>query len=106
MIVISRQPHYQPAGCLVAHSLEEALEVAAARGEDEAYVIGGSEIFAQALKVADRLYLTLVHTRAAADTFFPPFDRQDWEEIQSSYHPADAYNDYPSTFSILVRKRR
>lgn len=105
MIIVTRQLDYHPVGYLVARSLEEALELAAARGEEEAFVIGGGEIFAEALKIADKLYLTLVHTRASADTFFPRLDPQEWEETVVSYHPADTRNDHPSTFSILVRKK-
>ncbi len=106
MIIVTRQPNYHPSGCIVARSLQEALELAAARGEEEVFVIGGGAIFAEALKKADKIYLTVVHTRVEADTFFPPIEPQEWDETTVAYHPPDVNNDYPSTFSILVRKKQ
>lgn len=102
-IVVTRNPNYTAEGCLVAHSLEEALALAQAGGEDEIFVIGGGEIFAQALPLADRIYLTRVHTTSAVDVSFPEFDLEDWNAVESSEHPADGKNDFPTTFQVLER---
>lgn len=69
-IVISRRRDYQPAGCLRADSLENALALCPA-GETEAFVIGGGELFRQSMHLADRIYLTVVALTVAGDTFFP-----------------------------------
>jgi dihydrofolate reductase len=69
-IVISRRRDYQPAGCLRADSLENALALCPA-GETEAFVIGGGELFRQSMPLADRIYLTVVALTVAGDTFFP-----------------------------------
>ncbi len=103
-IVITRNPDYFLSDCLVAHSVEDALSIAEISQEDEVFVIGGSDIFKQSLHLADRLYLTIVHTRAQADVFFPGYQQESWIENWSSYHPADEDNQYPSTFKLLDRK--
>lgn len=69
-IVISRQAGYQPAGCLRADSLENALALCPA-GETEAFIIGGGELFRQSMPLADRIYLTVVALTVEGDTFFP-----------------------------------
>lgn len=105
MVVITRNTGYHMPGCLIAHSLDEALALAAERGETEAFVIGGGEIFIPALRVADRIYLTLVHADLPVDVFFPAFSLDDWSVEESIIHPADEKNEYPSTFYLLVRKQ-
>jgi dihydrofolate reductase len=103
MIVVSRQQDYQAPGCLVAHSLEQALALAQNRGEIEVFVIGGGELFAEAINLADRIYLTEVQTVVECDTFFPDFMQNAWVEVDSSYHKADENNPYASHFRILER---
>jgi len=103
-IVVTRNPVYYPAGCLVAHSLDEALSITQDRSESEAFIIGGSEIYAQSLAIADRIYLTIVHADVPADIFFPDFDENEWRVEHISYHPADEKNQYPFTTKLLVRK--
>ena len=72
-VVVTRNPAWQAEGAERAGSLEEALALLA--GEEEVFVIGGGEIYAAALPVADVLELTEIDADVPADTFFPPFDR-------------------------------
>ncbi len=102
-IILSRDPAFQAPGCLVLPSLQEALDLARQGSEDELFIIGGGQIYAQALPLADRIYLTRVHTRAGCDITFPPFDPAEWAESRRSEHPADEHNDHPSTFTLLRR---
>ncbi|HSR61569.1 MAG TPA: dihydrofolate reductase [Robiginitalea sp.] len=88
--------------CRVVHSLEEALEAVADR--DRVFVIGGGEIYRQALPFATLIELTRVHGRFPADTYFPEFDPACWEQVASEDHPADARHDYSFTFQTF-RKR-
>ncbi len=104
MIVVTRNEEYHPEGCLVAYTLEDALSLAEQSGEDEVFIIGGGEIFAQSLDIADRIYLTIVHAEVRADTFFPNLEEEAWIERDVLYHPADEKNQYPFTFKILDRK--
>ena len=102
-IIVTRDQSFQPEGCLVAHSLETALEFARLDLEDDVFVIGGAEIFVQAIELADRIYLTQVHSSLPADVYFPEFAAADWLETDSEYHPADEKNRYPFTYKILAR---
>lgn len=74
-IILTRQAEYQAPGCLVAHSLEAALHLARSA---EVFVAGGAEIYAQALPLADRLYLTQIHAAYDGDCFFPDFDEKQY----------------------------
>lgn len=105
-IVVTRNADYMVEGCLIARSVESALELAESRGENEAFVIGGADIYAQALGFADRIYLTEVHAEVDADTYFPEFDRSAWTEKQTSYQPADEKNQHACTFMVLERNQR
>ncbi|TXT27246.1 MAG: dihydrofolate reductase [Gallionellaceae bacterium] len=79
-VVVTRNRELSvPAGCLVTHSLEEAI--AACAGEREAFVVGGAELYAQALPLADTLYLTEIRKEVDGDAHFPEFDRSAWQEI-------------------------
>jgi dihydrofolate reductase len=69
-IVVSRQKDYRPAGCLVAVSLEAALVLCPA-GETEVFIIGGGQLFREALPMADRIYATVIPATVSGDTFFP-----------------------------------
>jgi dihydrofolate reductase len=115
-IVVSRQPAPPTllphpagggkkggAGLLFASSLERALDLARAFGENEAFICGGGEIYTLALPTADRIYLTVVHTTAEADVFFPELEFSAWREIESTYHTADEKNQYPFTWKVLER---
>jgi dihydrofolate reductase len=104
MIVVTRDRNYKAESCEVAHSVEDATRLARERGESEAFICGGAEIYAQSIEIADRMYLTFVDAEVAADTFFPEFDEQKWDELESVYQPADEKNQFPFTFKLLVRR--
>ncbi|HEC62213.1 MAG TPA: dihydrofolate reductase [bacterium] len=103
MIIVTRNVNYIQEGCLVAHTLNDALDMTRERGESEVFVMGGGEIFSWAIDVADRLYLTMVHTEVEADVFFPVIDKNVWIETEESYHEADKANEFPCTFKCLIR---
>lgn len=104
MIVVSRNALFAAEGILKTGSVREAFELAEHRGETEAFIIGGAEIYSQTLDLADRIYLTKVHATVEADTFFPNFNASDWREARTESHPADDKNQYQTTFCILERK--
>jgi dihydrofolate reductase len=103
MIIITRNSNYIAEGCFVVSSLDHALRLAKERGETEAIVIGGGEIYAQALPLANRIYMTIVHAQVPADVFFPELDVTEWKEVQLVYTPAGEGDSYPTTFRILER---
>ncbi len=100
-IIVTRNRDYRASGCLVAHSLDEALTLA--RGDPEIFIIGGAEIYREALPRAGRLYLTEVHATVAGDTFFPEIERNDWKETARERHEADDKHAYTYSFVVLER---
>ncbi|MBA9075798.1 dihydrofolate reductase [Rufibacter quisquiliarum] len=103
IVVSRRQDFVLPEGCLKATSLEEALKEALALDE-QVMVIGGGQIYAQALPLAEVVYLTLVHESFEGDTFFPELEAAAWEVTEQQEHPADEKHPYPFTFFTFRRK--
>lgn len=103
-IVITRQVGMNIAGCDVVGSLEEALALAKEDASEQINVIGGGDIYRQALPLADRMYLTIVHGTFEGDTFFPEFSEDEWEVTAREDHEADTENPYPYTFLTYDRK--
>jgi len=96
-IIISRNPALVIEGAEVYSSLDYALLKCV--GETEVFIIGGAQVYAQALPVADKLYLTRIHAVfPEADAFFPSIDRNSWKEIGRETFPADEKNPYPFSF--------
>ncbi|GET26880.1 dihydrofolate reductase [Prolixibacter sp. NT017] len=87
-------------GVEIVRSIEEAVEKV--KNEEEAFVIGGGMIYEQFYPVAGKLYLTLVHEKFEADTFFPEIDYTEWEELEREEHH-DKKNDFDYTYLTLRR---
>ena len=100
-IVVTRDPDYRAPGCQVVHSLEQALEAGA--GHAEVMVIGGAELYRQALGRAQRIYLTLVRAEVEGDALFPDIEPQQWRELERESHRADERNQYDYDFVTLQR---
>ncbi|MCS6822849.1 MAG: dihydrofolate reductase [Cytophagaceae bacterium] len=92
-----------PCDCIYASSLDEALQIARQRNEQECFVIGGGEVYKKALPQADKLYITHVHHVFDGDTFFH-CDLSAWKLVSSEYIPQNKKNEYDSTFCIYIRK--
>jgi dihydrofolate reductase len=106
-IVVSRKAEEQP-GVVVCRSLEEAFEhCRKTEGDDaEVFVIGGSEIYRQAMPFADRLYLTRVHAQVEGDAFFPQFNESEYRELSREKHSGASAGDAFFTFLTLERKSK
>lgn len=102
-IVISRNPEFQSEGCEVVAGLDEAIRLVS--NDDEAFIIGGGEIYKQAWPLADKLYLTRVHTDKEGDTIIPAIHENQWIEEFRESHPADEKHAYAYTFIIYSRKQ-
>lgn len=74
-IVVTRNKKYKAKGCFVFHSLEEAIDFAKTKDNKEIFIIGGGQIYHQAINLADKLYLTIVEGSYEADTFFPVYSQ-------------------------------
>lgn len=101
-MVITRQSGLKIEGAEVVHSLTEALVLC--KNEAEVFIIGGAEIFQQALPLTRQIYLTIVHHSFPADTFFPEINSNEWIETEKIICQPDEKNVFPFTF-ITYRKR-
>lgn len=89
-------------GALTAHSLEEAIRLA--EGDEEIFIIGGAQIYREALRVADRMYITRVMHDYEGDTSFPDIDLSEWELVAEEKHDRGEEYEYP--FAFLTYERR
>ena len=103
-VVVSRRPDYIIEGASTHPSLELALDEAKQAGETEAFIIGGAELFKSAIPVADRFYLTRVHSTFEADTYLPALNMDQWKILSEERHEPDEKNKWPYTFYVLERK--
>lgn len=78
-VIITRGSYSSQEGAKIAHSLREAIEICG--GDEEIFFVGGAELYAQALPLADRLYLTEIQAEVEGDAWFPEFDRGQWHEV-------------------------
>ena len=100
-VVISRTTTHIE-GCTVVGSLEDALKLFSE--DEEVFIIGGAQIYAQALECADRLYLTLVERDYEGDTSFPEIDYRYWQLVAEERHERGEEFEYPFSFITLDRK--
>jgi dihydrofolate reductase len=107
-IVLSRDFRLVPPGAVLATSLDAALSFArtdaAKRGVDEIMVIGGSDIFAATMPMADRLEITHVHASPEGDAMFPPIDDEIWQEMSREEHFAGPDDDADFSFATYMRR--
>lgn len=101
-VVVSRDRDLNIDGCLVAHSLPEAL--AACGGDSVIFIAGGADIFAQALALADTLFLTEIQQDVEGDTYFPEFDKHAWQEISREVRSQE--NPQPLDFHFVTYRRK
>ncbi len=102
-IIVTRQKDFSAEGVKVAHSIDEAIQLAKDSGENECFIIGGGEIFRQSVDKSDKIYLTRIHHHIDGDVFFPELNKRDWKEISRREHPADEKNNYSFSFIELER---
>nr|WP_099563409.1 dihydrofolate reductase [Gaetbulibacter sp. 4G1] len=101
-VVISRQQDYKvPNGVILVNSLEDAID--ASKNDLQPFIIGGGEIYKQAMLIADKIELTRVHESFEADTFFPEIDTSVWKETANTFHKKDENHKYE--FSFLTYER-
>ena len=102
-VVVTRNPAYAVPGAIVTDSLQAAI--ASCLYEEEVFVIGGAELFREALPIADRLYLTVVDAEVPGDTVMPEIDFGEWQAEETDAVPADDRNPLPYRFTRYQRQR-
>ncbi|MBO5800258.1 MAG: dihydrofolate reductase [Paludibacteraceae bacterium] len=102
-IILSKNLEYME-GCEIMRSTDEVLELAKST-DGELFIIGGGQVYEQLLPFADKLYLTLVHTVAEGDTFFPALNRDEWTEVARESFKADEKNEFDYEFVDYLRRK-
>ena len=102
-VIVTRQRDYAVPGAFIAHTLADAI--ALCTNDDEIFVIGGAELFREALPSADRLYLTIVDATPDGDTLMPDFEITDWQLVSAENHDADDKHAHAYRFSVYERVR-
>lgn len=105
-VVVSSRVDFVAPGASVVRSLADALALAEAAGETEAFVIGGTALYAEALPLADTLYLTRVHGEFEGDATFPSFDLGAWIEVSRERHEIDDRHAFAWTIFVYERRPR
>ncbi|MEO1766054.1 dihydrofolate reductase [Thiobacter aerophilum] len=102
-VIVTRRPDYAAPDCIAVNSIDAALSVC--HGDAEVFFVGGAEIYAQVLPIADRLYLTEIKRDFAGDARFPSFDSADWQEVSRERHVKENGEPFEYHFVIYDRKR-
>ncbi|PSJ52675.1 dihydrofolate reductase [Kumtagia ephedrae] len=110
-IVISRDPAYRAEGAETVTSLEDALKLAATKGRcmvgaDEICIVGGGEIYRQAIAIADQLKLTHVESAFEGDASFPRIDPTVWQAVSSESVPAGDKDSHATRYAVYVRRAK
>jgi dihydrofolate reductase len=100
-VVITRQKNYNPEGCIVVNSIEEAFEICP-KNED-VFLIGGAEIYRLGLPFTDKIELTYINETFGADAFFPEIDFSEWKLTNEEFHPKDEKHAHDFSFQTFVR---
>ena len=100
-VVITRDTELQIEGCTMAHSLTEAVEMF--DSSEEVFIIGGAQIYSQAMPIADRLYLTIIDKEYEGDSSFPEIDYNSWRQISCEKFERGEEFEYPFSFITLER---
>ncbi len=101
-VIVTRNNEYKADGCIVVHSLKEALEVS--KKDENVFILGGAKIYEQAINFADVLDITLIHHNFEADVYFPKIDASIWKESTRQNLKADDKNKYDYSFVTYTRK--
>ena len=104
-VVITRQNNWKPEGATVVHSVEDAIKVATTADYNEAFIIGGGEIFKEAMPVADKIYLTRVDVNLEGDAFFPVMNPKEWLMVSEQSFPTDEKHAYAYHFQLWERNK-
>lgn len=103
-VVVTRQKELDLEGAQVVHTMKEAVEFCRKNGQEKVFVIGGGQIYQQALPFTDTLYITEIHQSFDGDTYFPEIDMSEWSEVSREPHGTDERHLHPFDFVIYKRK--
>lgn len=102
-IIITRDPFFISSNCLIAKSIKEALVHAYNTGAEEAFIIGGGQIYEQTMSLCNKLYVTEVDIEVEGDVFFPKIEADEWSLLSEESHKSDEKNEYNYTYKVYER---
>ena len=104
-IVLTRQSNFEEEGCVVLNSLEEAISYAKNNNESELFIIGGGQIYKEALEkeLVDKMYITHVNNTFVGDTFFPKVDSKVWKKVSETDNSVDEKHRYSYSFAVYEK---
>jgi dihydrofolate reductase len=100
-IIVTNQKDYKAPGCIIVHTLKEAIQKA--ENDSQPYIIGGGKIYDQALPLCDTIELTHIHAHVEGDTYFPEVDTNKWQIVAKESHPADDKHEFAFDFLTYHR---
>ena len=101
-IVLSQNKNLELEGVYICHNIEQAIEIAKEKEEEELFVIGGGQLYQMLLPIATKIYFTRIHATFEADTFFPAFDNT-WREVSKQSFQVDEKNAFAHDIIILEK---
>jgi dihydrofolate reductase len=104
-IILTRNKDYEAEGCEIVHSKKEILDEFLKKKE-EAFIIGGAEIYKQFLAYSDKLYLTIIEHQFSGDTYFPKLDWQKWDNVSEKEGTTDSDNPYSYSYHVYQRNNK
>jgi dihydrofolate reductase len=102
-IVVTRSKDFRAEGCIIVNNLEEAFKLGEENRQEEVFILGGGEIYKQAMEIADKIYLTEIKETFEGDTYFPEIKNTEWRETKREDFEPDEKNPYPYAFVELIR---
>ncbi|MCF8224700.1 MAG: dihydrofolate reductase [Bacteroidales bacterium] len=102
-IIITRKKSFQPNDAFVANSVGAAIEKARSYAPDEVFIVGGGEIYAATLHLADRIYITVIDANVSGDTYYPEIRFSQYNTVSKIHKKADRENPFDHTYYILQR---
>ena len=104
-VIVTRQNNFEAPNCLVVNSIEEAIELGRKNGEQEVFIIGGGQIYSQALQdgLVDKMYITHIDKAYSGDAFFPEVDYSKWDIISEELHAKD--DKHEANFIIKIYQK-
>lgn len=99
--IVTRQKDYKVEGCVVVHSLEEALQML--KNEARIFIIGGGQIYHQSMSFGTKIELTRVHTKVEGDAFFPEINPLEWKLTNQEFHPKDDRHAFDFTYQTFEK---
>lgn len=104
-VILTKNKNLKLEGCVISHSIEDALLLAKNNNDEEPFIIGGGQIYKEALEkgLIDKMYITHVMQSFDADTFFPEINKNQWKVVEEHFHPSDQKHDFPFLIKTYVK---